>query len=289
MMARWRSAKLFAVSVALLSAATPVAAFDVEGGAPKPAMRPPNPGQPQAPQAGMPPVQRPGGIGGQIGNAKAEFSKWYRMYQGFVAGAAKVSQLISFICGVWLILSAPLAILGAVITASITDALNISFLAMYGVLLAGMEIPLGAVQNVLKTYFFFVYTRAGRAAFVAQVAVLAWGTKNVGFMSKALMAFNAVLTFYIMNSQDRRFAAVDAEAKAKLDQATQEMRGSVTEALSFGKMFSGAFGGRFGGSSGSRSAVQPQSAAAPSGGGFSQSNQPADGEPPAWPSGGGNN
>ena len=44
----------------------------------------------------------------------------------------------------------------------------------------------------------------------------------MGFMSKALMAFNAVLTFYIMNSQDRRFAAVDAEAKAKLDQATQD-------------------------------------------------------------------
>lgn len=287
MAARWR---LVAVSVALLSAATPVAGFDVEGGAPKPAMRPPNPGQPQAPQQGMPPMQRPGGIGGQIGNAKAEFSKWYRMYQGFVAGAAKVSQLISFICGVWLILSAPLAILGAVITASITDALTISYLAMYGVLLAGMEIPLGAVQNVLKTYFFFVYTRAGRAAFVAQVAVLAWGSKNVGFMSKALMAFNAVLTFYIMNSQDRRFAAVDAEAKAKLDQATQEMRGSVSEALSFGKMFSGAFGGRFGGSSSSRSAVQPQSAAAPpSDGGFSQSQGPADGEPPAWPSGGGNN
>ena len=53
------------------------------------------------------------------------------------------------------------------------------------------------------------------------------------------MTFNAVLTFYILNSQDRRFAQVDAEAKDALRQASEEMRGSVSDALSFGKMFSG--------------------------------------------------
>lgn len=283
-MASWWRVPLLAV--VLLASATDVAAFDVEGGAPKPALRPQMPGAPQASADQMPPAVRQGGIGGQIGNAKAEFSKWYRAYQSFVAGAARVSQLISFICGIWLVISAPLSIIGAVITMSIPDALIILYLAMFGVLLAGMEIPLGAVQRVLKSYFFFAYTRPGRAAFVAHVAILAWGTKHIGFLSKAFMAFNAVLTFYIINSQDRRFAQVDAEAKAALAQATEEMKGSVGDALSFGKMFSGAMGGRFGGGR-SRSAVQPTSAAAPPpGGGFSMSQEPDDGQP-AWPSGGG--
>ena len=105
------------ISTGLLLAAARVTAFEVEGGAPKPALRPQVPGAPQAAGAQMPQsVQRSGGIGGQIGNAKAEFSKWYRAYQSFVAGAAKVSQLISFICGVWLIISAPLALIPAILT-----------------------------------------------------------------------------------------------------------------------------------------------------------------------------
>ena len=101
------------------------------------------------------------------------------------------------------------------------------------------------------------------------------------------MSFNAILTFYILNSQDRRFSQVDAEAAAALQQASQEMRGSVTEALSFGKMFSGAFGGSkaFGGSSSPPPAPPPTS----SGGGFqpnSMPDQPDDGGQ-AWPTGGG--
>ena len=91
---------------------------------------------------------------------------------------------------------------------------------------------------------------------------------QVGFLTKALMSFNAVLTFYILNSQDRRFAAVDAEAKQALERAKGELSGSVGDALSFGKMFSGAFGSKFGASS----APQPPPAApaAPTGGGISR-------------------
>ena len=66
-------------------------------------------------------------------------------------------------------------------------------------------------------------------------------------MTKALMGFNALLTFYILNSQDRRFAAADAEAAAALQEAQEQMGGSLKDAMSFGKMFSGAFGSKFGG------------------------------------------
>ena len=128
--------------VVVLAATTDVAAFDVEGGAPKPALRPQVPGAPQAAGDQMPPAMRPGGISGQIGNAKAEFSKWYRMYQGFVAGAAKVSQLISFICGVWLVISAPLSIIGAVITIVLARGLIISVLRPFLTLLVAMSCAL---------------------------------------------------------------------------------------------------------------------------------------------------
>ena len=95
------------------------------------------------------------------------------------------------------------------------------------------------------------------------------------------MTFNALLTFYILNSQDRRFAQVDAEAKAALEQASAEMRGSMSDALSFTKMFSGAFGG---GKSFGSSSPPP----APPTGGF-QNNLPevdADGGQ-SWPGGDG--
>ena len=108
-------------------------------------------------------------------------------------------------------------------------------------------------------------------------------------MTKVLMLFNAVLTFYILNSQDRRFAQVDADAKVALQQASDEMRGSVTEALSFGRMFSGAFGGKFGGGGGGGRAAP--SAPPSSGGGFTDNMPPASSQDPnaspAWPSGSG--
>ena len=115
-------------------------------------------------------------------------------------------------------------------------------------------------------------------------------------MTKALVAFNAVLTFYILNSQDRRFAQVDGQAKAALAQASEEMRGSVSDALSFGKMFTGAFGGKFGGGGGGGGGggrQQPAAgggaggAAGPGGGFDSLPDAPEGDGQSAWPSGGG--
>ena len=73
--------------------------------------------------------------------------------------------------------------------------------------------------------------------------------------------------------------------KAALAQASSEMQGSLTDALSFGKMFSGAFGSKASfGSSSPPPAPPPQQA----GGGFGAPPQePAGGEQSAWPTGGG--
>lgn len=251
-------------------------AFDVTGGAPR-----------QPSQVAHDPllVAGPGGppqygisrsIGGHVAGAAAKVSGWYHAYQQFVAAAAKVNQLISFCCGVWLVMSTPLMLVGAALTFKFTEAFMILFLGMYGLLMLSVEIPLGGVQAMLRQYFFFVYTRPGRAAFVVYVAIVAWAVgsvgagpsarsdtagrelgaiprlpsayqlanpSQVGIVTKVLVAFNALLTFYILNSQDRRFAQADAEAKAVLQQASDEMRGQVGDALSFTKLVTDAFGG----------------------------------------------
>jgi len=228
-----------------------------------------------------------------VADAAATVSKWYRAYQGFVAAAAKVSQLISFCCGVWLVLTAPFAIIGSAITMRIPDAILCAFLGAWGLLMMGMELPLNAVQRVLQQYFFFAYTRPGRGLLVTHVAVIAWACKHVGAMTKALMAFNAGLTFYILNSQDRRFAKVDSQAQDALAEAAEEMRGSVGEALSFGKMM-GSFGGFAKGKSKGRGSAPLASDSASGGGGFSgfdsspfpDSSAPSDPQS-SWPSGSG--
>ena len=109
------------------------------------------------------------------------------------------------------------------------------------------------------------------------------------------MAFNAVLTFYILNSQDRRFAQADQEAKAALQEAQDQMGGSLKDAMNFGKMFSGAFGSKFGGGAPSPHPARPSQAASGSSrsgdgfGDFAAGPQGGGGEPPSWPgsSGGG--
>ena len=110
------------------------------------------------------------------------------------------------------------------------------------------------------------------------------------------MAFNAVLTFYILNSQDRRFAQADSEAKAALQEAQDQMGGSLKDAMNFGKMFSGAFGSKFGGGGGAPSPPPARPSQGSAGGGSdgfgdfaAGPNGPSGGEPPAWPgsSGGG--
>ena len=167
-----------------------VGAFDVEGGSvprqPPQALdsRPVLQGQLGAGAGVQQPQQSVvGSIGGQVAGAAAKVSGWYRAYQGFVAAAAKVNQLISFCCGVWLVMSTPLTLIGASITLKFTEAATVLFLGLYGLLLMGVEIPLGAVQTMLRQYFLFVYTRPGRAGFVIQIAIMAWHCHNVALAS----------------------------------------------------------------------------------------------------------
>ena len=212
------------------------------------------------------------------------------MYTNFVAGAAKVSQLISFGCGFWLTFSSPFALVFSALSLKFQEAVLCAFLIPFGMLMVGMEVPLQAVQRVLQQYFFFVYTRPGRGAFVVHVAACAWMCSRVGMMTKMLMAFNALLTFYILNSRAARFAQVDADAAAALSQATDELKGSAAEALSFGKMFSSAFGGFGKGRSGTVPARAPaggSGVAAGSFGGFDSTPFPASDSSvsPSWPSG----
>ena len=130
--------------------------------------------------------QRGNSIGGQMAGAAAKVSGWYRAYQGFVAAAAKVNQLISFGCGVWLLMSTPLSVVSTLISLKFTEAFMVLFLGLYGLLLLGVELPLSAVQNICRQYFFFVYTRPGRAVFVINVALIAWVCSSVSAQSRSL-------------------------------------------------------------------------------------------------------
>ena len=154
----------------------PVGAFDVEGGGPAAVPRRPGALPPPGAAPGPSLVQRPGLA---VAGAAAEVSKWYRAYQSFVAAAAKVSQLISFACGVWLIFSTPFALVGSAITLRFQEGALCVYLALFGALMVSMEVPLSAVQSILQRYFFFVYTRPGRGAFVVHVAVVASACKHV--------------------------------------------------------------------------------------------------------------
>jgi|LauGreDrversion4_1035100.scaffolds.fasta_scaffold29420_1 hypothetical protein len=265
--------------------------------------------------SGAPALSRPP-TASVVSDARAKVGKWLRAYQGFVAGAAKVSQLISFVCGVWLLFSSPFAIVFSLMTARVPDAILCGFLGVFGVMLSLLELPIGAVQRVLQQYFFFAYTRPGRAALVVLIATIAWACAKVrphvrlpsilrpasgptwshalmtmaspaslwqvGFMTKALIGFNALLTFYILNSQSRRFANVDADAKAALSQASADLRSKAGEALGFTRMFGTAFGL-------SGAPAQPARPAAPpstdSFGGFDSSTPVPDGsaQQPTWP------
>ena len=161
-------------------------AFDVQGPGGGPPRGPQQGGPGGGPQLGGGPQQqqqqmqqRGNSIGGQMAGAAAKVSGWYRAYQGFVAAAAKVNQLISFGCGVWLLMSTPLSVVSTLISLKFTEAFMVLFLGLYGLLLLGVELPLSAVQNICRQYFFFVYTRPGRAVFVINVALIAWVCSSV--------------------------------------------------------------------------------------------------------------
>ena len=104
-------------------------------------------------------------------------------------------------------------------------------------------------------------------------------------MTKVISAFNAILTFYILNSQDRRFAQVDENAKAALSQASDELRGKAGEALGITKMFGSAFGfGATAGAGSQRSNVDERKSSDDEFGGFDSPSFPDVGaQQPTWP------
>jgi len=283
---RHRAVRSLVVACALLPASC--LQIDVEGGGP--GSRPALGRRDGASFDGAAPQRTTVGATSAVAGARAEVSKWWRAYQGFVAGAAKVSQLISFMCGLWLLFSSPFAIVFSVMTGRVPEVFLCGFLSVFGVLLAMLEVPVGAVQRVLQQYFFFAYTRPGRGALVVLIAAVSWVCTKIGFMTKAFVGFNALLTFYILNSQDRRFAQVDADAKAALSQASDELRGKAGELKGFTRML-----GAFGLSGSTAPTRRPSTGAAPSDstgfGGFDTpptSAYPDKGaQQPAWPGSGG--
>ncbi|KAL1524514.1 hypothetical protein AB1Y20_019407 [Prymnesium parvum] len=184
----------------------------------------------------------------QPAGIRGEVSKWYARYQGFVSGAAKVSRFISMGCGVWLVVTTPFALIGSAFGLRPSEIMLCGYLCIFGVLMFAIEVPLGALQRLIKQYFLFIFTRGGRAAFIVLAATIASSIKHVGMVTKAVLIFNAGLNFYILNSQDRRFESTDAQAKQDLDAVGAELRNSASDALSMGKYL--GFGKLFGSSSG---------------------------------------
>ena len=174
--------------VCIIAAVSLARGADVES----PGFRPSS--RPAVQQPGLPGQARPqqsqsvvGSTSRAIGDVGQKFSRWYRAYQGFVAGAAKVSHIISAISGCWLLFATPFSIIGSAFTLRVDEVILIGYLALYAVLMVGMELPLSAVQRVLQQYFFFVFTRPGRGLFVLHVATVTWACKHIGFATKALM------------------------------------------------------------------------------------------------------
>ena len=262
--------------VCYCSTAPLVAAFDVESRAPRP---PAMGGLTSAGLTSAEQQQQQRGVA-QPAGVRAEVGKWYARYQGFVSGAAKVSRFINMGCGVWLVVTTPFSLLGSTFGLRPSEVILCGYLCMFGVLMAGIEIPLGALQKMLRAYFFFAFTRIGRAAFVSLVACVAYTIKHVGFVTKAMLIFNAGLNMYILNSQDRRFAQSDAQAMQALSDVSAELRESATGALSFGKYL--GISKMFGSSEPAAAPAGGFDPVPPAVGGF---DPPVDPQP-SWPGGG---
>jgi hypothetical protein len=250
--------RALALALALCAIAS-VGAFDVEGGGVAGA----RPQMPRAAVAGAPAAQQEGLV--------AKVGKWGRAYQGFVAGAAKVSRWINFGTGCWLVLSTPLTVLASGLTLRPAEAVLICYLGFFGVMMAGQNVPLGGMQRIFQTYFRFLYTELGRVGFFTLVLAIAWSCAQVSVITRLLAAFNALLAFYLFNARSASASVAEAGDMAK--QAAEELRGKASGVLGManmlgvGNMFKGDGGGGGGGG------TQPPPAA---GGGY-----PAGGAAPA--------
>ena len=230
-------ARALALALALCAIAS-VGAFDVEGGGGGA-----RPQMPRAAVAGAPAAQQEGLV--------AKVGKWGRAYQGFVAGAAKVSRWINFGTGCWLVLSTPLTVLASGLTLRPAEAVLICYLGFFGVMMAGQNVPLGGMQRIFQTYFRFLYTELGRVGFFTLVLAIAWSCAQVSVITRLLAAFNALLAFYLFNARSASASVAEAGDMAK--QAAEELRGKASGVLGManmlgvGNMFKGDGGGGGGG------------------------------------------
>ena len=53
------------------------------------------------------------------------------------------------------------------------------YLGLFGLMLAGLEFPIGPLKRIFEMYFRFLYTTHGRLGFVLLVATVAWDCKQV--------------------------------------------------------------------------------------------------------------
>ena len=218
-------------------------AIDVEGGGP----RPPRPatGAPSTLAQGAP------GMPGRstVGEVREQVGRYVRMYQGFVSACAKASRFINVGSGCMLAVSCPFAVLGSVLTGRIPEAFLVGFLAYFGLLLAGVELPIPVVQRMLQNYFRFMYTTYGRLGFTMLVASVAWACNQVSPVTKLLLSFQALLAFYVLNSSSssKAFASSDAAVRDDLNQAASELRDTTSAAMSFANVVGlGGLAGKFG-------------------------------------------
>jgi len=244
-------------------------ALDLEGGA-----RPLSPSRAAGPAARSA-VQRP--QPGVVSGMQQQASKWVQRYQGFVSGAAKVSKWINMGCGVCLLLQVPVTAIGSALTLNVPDLLLCVYLGGFGVILAGLEIPVGPLKRLFEVYFRFLYTTHGRLGFILLVAALTWSIRQVGIISKVFVAFNALLSFYVSNSFALRGSSEeDSLARASVDEAAQELQRGASDVLNLANVF--GIGRMF------RSSAQPSKPSPrqppPGYGGYPQAPQPS---PPGSP------
>ena len=212
--------RALALALALCAIAS-VGAFDVEGGGVAGA----RPQMPRAAVAGAPAAQQEGLV--------AKVGKWGRAYQGFVAGAAKVSRWINFGTGCWLVLSTPLTVLASGLTLRPAEVVLICYLGFYGVMMAGQNVPLGGMQRIFQTYFRFLYTELGRVGFFTLVLAIAWSCAQVSVITRLLAAFNALLvdlgTHQLADRQlAKDFTSMIAAAYANRIDTEEQQRHALT-------------------------------------------------------------
>lgn len=151
--------------------------------------------------------------------------------KAMVEGASRHARWFNLLNGMLLIVTGPFNIILSAITLKLGDLMTSVYLSMFGVLLVAMEIPLGSLQQPLREYFKFLYTRFGRATFLVLVSNLAMVCGKVGFITAALTILNAGLNLYLLG-QNQGDARKEADLlQNTMAQVTDEMSSQMKSTL----------------------------------------------------------